>query len=395
MDRPVIIIGAGQAGAQTAISLRELGHRGPVTLIGDEPHLPYQRPPLSKTFLKEDATPGRIYLRPLSFYADRGVDLILGQAVEALDLRNRTAVFADGKELPYGAAVLALGTRPRVPNLPGTELENVFRLRTIADAEALRPVLAGVSRAVIAGGGYVGLEVASALRAMKINVILLEAEDRVLKRVTSAPVSSFFERLHRENGVEILTGVKVAGFAGETRVSSVSLGDGRSLPADAVLLAVGGVANTELAADAGLDTDGGVLVDGYGRTSAPDVYACGDCTRFLSRRYGCLVRLESVQNAIDQAKCVAASITGKPAAYDPVPWFWSDQYSTKLQIAGLSSPDDQITVAGEPGAGPFAVEYRRNGRLVAVDAVDNARAHMLARRRIAEETDPSTLSLGA
>jgi 3-phenylpropionate/trans-cinnamate dioxygenase ferredoxin reductase component len=395
MDGAVVIIGSGQAGAQTAISLRELGHRGSIAMIGEEPHPPYQRPPLSKTFLKGDLAPDRIYLRPLHFYASRGIDIILGRRVAALNPRGRTLTFADGKEMPYHAAVLATGTRARLPALPGLTLSNVFSLRKITDVEALRPAIASGSRIVILGGGYIGLEVASALRAMNTNVILLEAEDRVLKRVTSEPVSGFFEALHLKHGVEILTGVTATRLEGETHVTSVRLSGGGSVPADAVLVATGAAANTELAARAGLDADDGIAVDEFGRTSAPGVYACGDCARFPSRRYGRRVRLESVQNAIDHAKSVAAAIMGRPVPYDPVPWFWSDQYSSKLQIAGLFSPGDRITVLGEPGAGPFAVEYRRNGRLVAVDAIDNARAHMLARRRIAEETDAANLSLGA
>jgi 3-phenylpropionate/trans-cinnamate dioxygenase ferredoxin reductase component len=395
MDGAAVIIGSGQAGAQIAISLRELGHQGPITIIGEEPHPPYQRPPLSKTFLKGDLTPDRIYLRPPHFYASRGIDLVLGRTVGALNPRDRTLTFADGEEMPYHAAVIAAGSSARPPALPGLKLQNVFSLRKIADVEAFRPAITSGSRIVILGGGYIGLEVASALRAMNTNVILLEAEDRVLKRVTSEPVSSFFEAMHREHGTDILTGVKAAGLEGETQVASVRLAGGRSVPADAVLVATGAAANTELAAVAGLDIDGGIVVDEYGRTSAPGVYACGDCTSFPSRRYGRLVRLESVQNAIDQAKAVAAAIMGDPVPYDPVPWFWSDQYASKLQIAGLFSPGDRISVSGEPGAGPFAVEYRRDGRLVAVDAIDNARAHMQARRRIAEETDAAGRSLNA
>jgi 3-phenylpropionate/trans-cinnamate dioxygenase ferredoxin reductase component len=395
MDGAVVIIGSGQAGAQVAISLRELGHWGPITMIGEEPHPPYQRPPLSKAFLKGDLTSDRIYLRPPQFYANRGIDLVLGRRVAALNPRGRTLTFADGEEMPYRAAVLATGTRARMPALSGLSLANVFSLRKIADVEALRPAIVSGSRVVILGGGYIGLEVASALHAMNTSVILLEAEDRVLKRVTSEPVSSFFEALHRKHGVDILTGVKAAGLEGKTRVTSVKLAEGGAVPADAVLLATGAVANTELADEAGLDADDGITVDEFGRTSAPGVYACGDCASFPSRRYGGLIRLESVQNAIDHAKSVAAAITGNPVPYDPVPWFWSDQYSSKLQIAGLFSPGDRSTVLGEPGAGPFAVEYRRDGRLAAVDAIDNARAHMLARRRIAEETDTANLSLGA
>jgi 3-phenylpropionate/trans-cinnamate dioxygenase ferredoxin reductase subunit len=387
MDRSVVIIGAGQAGAQTAASLRELGHRGPVTIIGDEPCLPYQRPPLSKTFLKEPMTAERLQLRPAKFYADRDVNLATERRVAGFDPGGRVVSFTDGAETPFDVLVLATGARPRIPPLPGAGLRNVFVLRGVADAEAIRAALAaGIERVAIVGGGYIGLEIAAALRHLGRRVTIIEAEERVLKRVASEPVSSFFEALHRENGVEIITRARVAALAGDGRVESVRLQDGANIPVDAALLAVGAAPNVELAQAAGLAAEDGVLTDAHGQTSAPGIYACGDCARFTSRRYGRSLRVESVQNAIDQAKCVAAAIAGKPMVYDPVPWFWSDQGQTKLQIAGLSAPGDDIAIEGDPASGSFAVEYRRSGRLVAVDAVNNARAHMLARRRIAEET---------
>jgi 3-phenylpropionate/trans-cinnamate dioxygenase ferredoxin reductase subunit len=386
MQGGVVIIGAGQAGAQVATSLRDAGHTGAIRVVGDEVHLPYQRPPLSKAFLKEAIAEERLHLRPRDFYGDRGIDLVLGHRVVRLDVRNRRLELTGRTDIAFDTLVLATGTRARLPRLPGADLANVFALRSIADVEALRPALAGIARVAIVGGGYIGLEVAAVLREKGKEVLIIEAEDRPLKRVTSATVSHYFTQLHRENGVEFLTGARIAGIEGEKLVAGVRLTCGRLVAADAVLLAVGAIPNTELAETAGLAVQDGVLVDIFGRTSAAGVYACGDCARFPSRRYDRSVRIESVQNAIDQAKCVAATIAGAPAAHDPVPWFWSDQYRTKLQIAGLFDPTDHETVVGEPGSGPFSVEYRRAGRLVAVDAIDNARAHMLARRRIAEET---------
>ncbi len=386
MTRKVAIVGAGQAGAQVAASLRELGHRGGIVIVGDEPHPPYQRPPLSKAFLKEALGPERLYLKPLSFFAEREIELAAGKLVGRIDLRNRRLEATDGDGIDYDILVLATGTRSRLPAIEGGALANVFALRGIGDVETLRPAIASMRRIAIIGGGYIGLEVAAVLRGMGRDVVIVEAEDRILKRVTSPPVSEYFDRLHRANGVEIVTGARLQAITGDERATGIALGDGRNLAADAVLLAIGAIANSELAAAAGIDTGDGILVDAFGRTSVESVFACGDCARFPSRRYRRSVRIESVQNAIDQAKCVAAAIVGRPFAYDPVPWFWSDQYDTKLQIAGLSSSDAEFSVEGDPAGMSFAVEYRRDGRLVAVDAINNARAHMLSRRRIAEET---------
>lgn len=386
MGNRVVILGAGQAGAQVAASLREFGYTEGIVLVGDEAHPPYQRPPLSKAFLKEPLEAQRLHLKPPSFYRDREIELATGCHVGRIDPRERLLHLTSGSSITYDTLVIATGTRPRLPDLPGIGLANVFALRAIADADALRPKLDEIERVVIAGGGYIGLEVAAVMRGMGKHVTIVEAADRLLKRVTSEPVSRFFDDLHRSNGVEILTGARCAAIVGETSVAGVALAGGPVVPADAVLLAVGAIPNTELAAQAGIAVADGILVDVYGRTSRQGIFACGDCARFPSRRYDRSVRIESVQNAIDQAKSVAATIAGNPVRHDPVPWFWSDQYRTKLQIAGLSEVHDEIHIEGEPGAGPFAVEYRRAGRLVAVDAIDNARAHMLSRRRIAEET---------
>ncbi|MBS0243979.1 MAG: FAD-dependent oxidoreductase, partial [Proteobacteria bacterium] len=387
MTGTVVIVGAGQAGAQVAASLREHGHAGRIVIIGDEPHLPYQRPPLSKAHLKSDLAAARLELWPADFYVNRDIELITGTAALRLDPRHCNVALASGSDIAFDKLVIATGTRARTPPIPGIDLDGVASLRSIADVARLRPRLDAMRRAVIIGGGYIGLEVAAVLREAGKDVTIVEAEERLLKRVCADVTGRFFEALHRENGVTVLTSAKVAAISGETRASGVVLGDGRVIGADLVLLAVGAVANAELAAEAGLAVGDGILVDALGRTSVDGVYSCGDCTRFPSRRFGKAVRLESVQNAIEQAKAVAATIAGKPTPHDPIPWFWSDQYSAKLQIAGLSDSSDTVTSEGATG-GSLIVEYRRRGRLVAVDAVNNARAHMLARRRIAEATGP-------
>jgi 3-phenylpropionate/trans-cinnamate dioxygenase ferredoxin reductase subunit len=385
----IVAIGAGQAAAQFAISLRQGKFAGEILVIGAEPYLPYQRPPLSKKFLSERLQPEKLFLRPENFWRDLNVDMALSVAVARVDPRNKTVTLADGCELGYGKLVLATGTRASALAVPGTALANVFSLRAIADVHRLRPALDAAERVVIVGGGYIGLEVAAVLRGEGRAVTVVEAEDRVLKRVTAPAVSDFFDALHRERGVDIRLGARLAAITGDARATGVALADGKALGADVILLATGARANAELAQAAGLACQDGVLVDEFTRSSAPDIYAIGDCARLPSRRYGRRLRLESVQNAVDQAKAAAAVLLGEPAAYDPVPWFWSDQYDVKLQIAGLSAGHTSYDIVGDPAEARFSAEYRSDGRLIAVDAINDARAHMLARRHIAQETDPT------
>jgi 3-phenylpropionate/trans-cinnamate dioxygenase ferredoxin reductase component len=385
-SEPVVVIGAGQAAAQLAISLRQGGFSGGITVIGDEPYLPYQRPPLSKKFLAEHRPPDVLYLRPETFWRDQDVTFLLGTAVAAVDRGNRRVTLADGRELAYGALVFATGTSARALPVPGLDRPDIFSLRQIDDVRRLRPALDSAQRIVIVGGGYIGLEVASVARAEGREVTIIEMEERVLKRVTAQVVSAFFERIHRERGVAIRPGARLAAIEGAPGRTVVRLADGGELPADLVLIAAGARANDHLAAAAGIACNDGILVDETARTDTSGIYAIGDCTRFPSRRYGRLLRLESVQNAIDQAKAAAAAILGRPQPYDPVPWFWSDQYEIKLQIAGLVDGHDTAACIGDPAAAHFSVEYRQHGRLIAVDAINDARAHMLARRRIGEET---------
>ena len=382
----IVVVGAGQAAAQCAISLRQGGYAGSLVVIGDEPHLPYQRPPLSKKYLTERAQPDSLFLRPVSFWRELDVEMAIGAAAEAVDLRNKIVTLAGGREIPYDNLVIATGTRARALPLPGATLPYVMSLRAIADVHKLRMALDAAERVAIVGGGYIGLEVAAVMRGEGRAVTIVEAEDRLLKRVTSPVVSGFFDTLHRQRGVDIRLDARLAAIAGDVRATGVVLTGGETIGADAVLLATGACANDELASAAGLVCDDGIVVDEFAQSSVAGVYAIGDCSRLPSRRYGRRLRLESVQNAIDQAKAAAAAILGNPAAYDPVPWFWSDQYDVKLQIAGLSEGYDSCETVGDVNAGRFSVEYRRHGRLIAVDAANEARAHMVARRRIAEET---------
>jgi 3-phenylpropionate/trans-cinnamate dioxygenase ferredoxin reductase subunit len=388
-DGGVIVVGAGQAAAQLCLSLRAGGFGDRIRVIGAERFAPYQRPPLSKKFLTERRPPETLLLRPETLWRDQGVELVLDTTVKELDLARRTIATLDprgrSQELTFGTLVLATGTRARALTAPGAELAGIFSLRSIDDVQRLRPALDAAGRIVIVGGGYIGLEVAAIMRQESRDVMVLEAEDRLLKRVTGTEVSTFFETLHRERGVDIRLGARLAAVVGEGAVSGVQLTDGTLLAADAVLLAIGAQANDDLGRSAGLACRDGILVDALARTSAPGVYAVGDCTRFPSGRFGRQIRLESVQNAIDQAKTAAGAIMGAPRPYDPVPWFWSDQYEIKLQMAGLSDDYDSAEVVGERATPRFSVEYRQQGKLIAVDAVNDARAHMMSRRRIAEE----------
>jgi 3-phenylpropionate/trans-cinnamate dioxygenase ferredoxin reductase component len=387
MSGPVLVIGAGQAAAQLAMSLRQGGFGERIVIIGDEPYLPYQRPPLSKKFLSERREPHVLFLRPEKFWRDQNVAFELGACVAAVEPAHRRVTFTDGREIDYGTLVFASGTSARMPPIPGLTQAGVHVVRRIDDVAKLRPALDNARRVVIIGGGYIGLEVAAVVRGEGREVLVLEALERVLKRVTGPPVSEFYTAYHRERGVDVRLGAKILSLERDGTGALVRLEPDERIATDLVLVATGARANDEIARAAGIACEDGILVDAQARTSTPGVYAIGDCTRFPSRRYGRRLRLESVQNAIDQAKAAAASILGAPQPYDPVPWFWSDQYDLKLQMAGLADGCDDVTIVGDVAARRFSVEYRRAGRLIAVDAVNDARAHMLSRRRIAEETN--------
>jgi 3-phenylpropionate/trans-cinnamate dioxygenase ferredoxin reductase subunit len=384
MSAGILILGAGQAAAQLAISLRQGGYAGAIRMVGDEAYAPYQRPPLSKAFLKEKASIDTLLLRRESYWADHQVALELGTAATAVDLRGKRVTLRDGRNLPYDTLVFATGTRARDLPLPGIDLDGVFSLRKIDDVKRLRPALDAVRRVAIVGAGYIGLEVAAVLRQEDREATVVEAETRVMKRVAGEDVSKFFDGLHRSRGVDIRLGARLAGIEGEGRAAGLALVSGEKIAADLVLVATGARANDDLAAAAGLPCEDGIVVDDFA-SAAPDVYAIGDCARFVSHRYGRKIRLECVQNAIDQAKAAASAILGKPVPYDPVPWFWSDQYEIKLQITGLLDGYDASETVGSPAESRFSVEYRKSGKLIAVDAINDGRAHMLGRRRIAAD----------
>lgn len=379
-----VIVGAGQAGVQLAVSLREAGDTAPIALVGAEPHQPYQRPPLSKGYLTGAIDTDRIALRAPAFYADRDIEVVTGERVTELGTGH--ALTGGGREFAFDRLALAVGARVRRLAVPGADLGGVHYLRDRSDADRLRAELDGADRVVVVGGGFVGLEAAASARAQGRSVVVVEAADRLVGRAVAPVVSEFYRRAHERRGTRVLLGAGVTALSGEHgRVRSVHLSDGTELPADLVLVGIGVVPRTELAERLGLACDGGIPVDRSARTALPDVVAVGDCTRQphpAGDEFGA-VRLESVQNAVHQAKIAAATLTGGARPAPEVPWFWSDQADLKLQIAGLSTGADEIVVRGDPETERFAAMHYRNGQLQAIDAVNSPAEYLVVRRALA------------
>tara|TARA_R110000751_G_scaffold12408_7_gene42593 strand:+ start:20488 stop:21735 length:1248 start_codon:yes stop_codon:yes gene_type:complete len=378
----IVVIGGGQAGAQALQSLRQSGYAGALTLVGDEPALPYQRPPLSKAYMKGEMTEERLYFRPAPWYQDQNIEVILSTPAKSIDRANRTVELAHGGHLDYDALIIATGSRPRVLPVKGATLHGVHDLRDLSDVERIRPNMIAGRKMVIVGAGYIGLEAAAVARQMGLDVTVLEMAPRVLARVTSPVMSEFFETEHRAQGVQILTGARLDHLDGDgDTVTAAILADGTRVDADIVLVGIGILPNEELAKDAGIACNNGILVDRDARTSDPRVFAAGDCASRPLVHYGRSGRLESVHNAIEQGKLAAAAILGKPRPAEDCPWFWSDQYDLKLQIAGLSQDYDEIVVRGDPKDRKFAAFYLRNGTLIAVDAI-NSPPEFLASKKL-------------
>lgn len=379
----IVIIGAGQAGGETASELRKQGFAGRIVLVGDEPHVPYRRPPLSKAYLNGSATQESLYILPPAGLEKARIEFIGGVRAERIDRAAKQLHLADGRALHYDKLVLATGGRARTLSLPGADRPNVFPLRSIADVQALRGHCLEGKSAVIIGGGFIGLEVAAVAVKLGMKVTVLEGLPRVLARVTVPEVSAFFERIHREAGVDLRTGVQIAALEGEAAVTQVVLADGSRIAADFVLAGIGQLPNVELAQQAGLVVDNGIVVDEYSRTADPDIYAAGDCANHPNAFYGCRLRLESVQNAMEQGRVVAAALLGKPQVYNVVPWFWSDQYDLKLQMVGLSAGFDRMIVRGDFNSRAFAAFYLKDGRMIAADTVGRPQDFMFAKKLVA------------
>ena len=383
-----LIIGGGQAGLSAAAELRKRRYDGPVTILSAEPVIPYQRPPLSKAYLSGELPLERLWLKPQAWYERADVAVRTGVRAAAIDRSAGEILTEAGERLGYDHLILATGGAARTPPLPGADLPGVFTLRTLAEADALSEALKTANRIVIIGAGYIGLEVAASARKRGHEVTVLEAADRPMARTASALLSGWFGAIHRGYGVDLQVNAPVEAITGEDRARGVRLADGEAIAADVVLVAAGLTPNTELAEAAGLACQDGVLVDPSARTEDERIYACGDVARFELKRYAATVRLESVQNAIDQAKAAAAAICGEPQTYDPVPWFWSDQYELKLQIAGLIDGADQMVRRGDPEEGKFALFHLKDGALIAVEAVNSAPEYMAGQRMIANRVRP-------
>jgi 3-phenylpropionate/trans-cinnamate dioxygenase ferredoxin reductase component len=388
----VVIVGAGQAGFQVAASLRMEGYEGSIALIGDEPNLPYQRPPLSKGFMSGKQDIEATVLRPLAFYESHRIDLITGARVTEIDRESHAVRLASGGSLRYDALVLAVGARNRTLPVKGADLNGVCYLRTDAEAVEIRQRLQHARDIVVIGGGFIGLELAAAARTLGKSVRVLEIQSRLMPRVVSPILSDFYRDLHTGQGVEISLGVALSEMVGyEGKVSEAVLSDGSVCPADLVLVGIGVIPNIELAYHAALSVANGIAVDEHLRTQDESIYAIGDCADhpnpFADRSSGGRARIESVQNAADQAKCVAAAIVGRSENYRAVPWFWTDQFDIKLQMAGLSDGYGQVVTRGEPESRKFSVFYFRDGRLAAVDSINRPADHMAGRKLIGAGTE--------
>lgn len=395
MSQTCVVIGASHAAASFVTGLRQDGWEGPIQVIGDEPHIPYHRPPLSKALLAGEKSLEDIYIRPLDVYNKANVEFLLGTRAEGIDRANKQVVLADGRKIAYDKLALTVGSRVRKVNVPGHDLEGIHYLRDYADVSRIKKHVKTGGNAVIVGGGYIGLEAAAVLKKLGMKVTVLEMMDRVLQRVTAPEVSEFYTRIHTEEGVQIRCKVGATGFEGNGSVAKVVCNDGSSLPADLVIIGIGIIPNTELAQAAGLKVENGIVVDDRARTSDPDIVSAGDCTWHYNAIYDRWLRLESVQNANDQGRIAASTVAGLDKAYNALPWFWSDQYDLKLQIAGLNQGYDKVVVRGDrAGSRSFAAFYLRDGHVMAVDAVNRSAEFMVGKRLILEKhaVDPARLA---
>jgi 3-phenylpropionate/trans-cinnamate dioxygenase ferredoxin reductase subunit len=388
----IVVIGAGQAGSSLVVKLRNSGFEGQITLIGEEQVPPYQRPPLSKKYLLGKMALERLFLRPEKFYRDNGIDLHLGAHVSAID-RAKKVVVVGGKRVEYDHLVLTTGSVPRrLPANIGGALEGVFVVRDLRDVEAMAPGFTDGARVLIVGGGYIGLEAAAVAAKKGLNVTLVEMSERILQRVAAPETSNYFRALHQTHGVDIREGVGLDRLTGEDHVKGAKLTDGSELEVDFVIVGVGIMPATELAEQAGLEIENGIKTNGFGQTSDPAIWAAGDCASYPHK--GGRLRLESVPNAIDMAECVAGNILGASKAYVPQPWFWSDQYEVKLQIAGLSTGFTRIITRPGDKEGSVSYWYFAGNQLLAVDAMNEPRAYMVGKRLIdnGKSPDPKAIA---
>ena len=387
----VVIIGAGHAAGQAAASLRQAKYAGDITIVGDEAHIPYQRPPLSKAYLKGDQSADKVYLRAESFYADRDIAMKLSTRATAIDTTAKTVALSSDETLHYDHLLISTGSRPRKLSIDGSDLPGIHYLRTMDDVDGLRDGMQADANLVIVGGGYIGLEVAAVGRELGLNVHVLEMEERILQRVTTPEMSAYYHQLHEGRGVNIHTNTAVTGFAGDGKVQEVLCGDKR-YPADIVIVGIGIIPNTELAEAAGIVCNNGIVVDDHCCTSDPNVYAAGDCTNHPNPLLDRRLRLESVPNAMDQARVSTANMLGDDKTYAAIPWFWSDQYELKLQMVGFSADGDAQVLRGDMANNQFAIFYLKDGKVVAADAVNSPKEFMLCKQLVGKSADPAMLA---
>ena len=386
----IVVIGSGQAAIQTVMSLKRNEFTGSIKVIGEEDHLPYQRPPLSKDFLLEEYKPERVSLKKKEFYEENGVDLILGKRAESIDTILKEITLSDENKIRYDQLVIATGSRVRKLNVPGSDKKGIYYLRDLDDANALKQRLKKNKKMVIVGAGYIGLEVASVAASLGVEVTVIEMANRVMNRTVDPMISSYYQKLHESHGVKIHLDNGLKAFEGGDSVNAVLCSDGLILEADLVVIGAGVLPNQEIAIEAGLECNNGIMVNEFGETSTAHVYACGDCTNHPNKGLNTRLRLESVHNAMEQSKTVANTIMGNKEPYDQVPWFWSDQYDHKLQLVGISGDHDEVVMRGLESEQKFLLFYLKNSELIAVNAINSSKEFLICRKLVANKVKISS-----
>ena len=386
----LVVIGAGQSAIQCITSLKKEGYEGSITLVGEEEHLPYQRPPLSKGFLDDSINKERLYFKKLDFFTENKIQLKLGISATSVDIENNLVNLSDEEKLHFDKLVFATGSRVRLLDFPGNDLDNIHYLRGLDDAENIKKGLEKSKHLVVIGAGYIGLEVAAIASEKGVKVSIVEMADRVMSRTVDPQISDYYLNLHQNNGVKFKFNTSLEEIKGQGQVESVMCSDGTSINADMVIIGAGVIPNTEIAQNSGVSCENGILVDEFGRTNFKNVFACGDCTSHPNKLLNMQLRLESVHNAMEQSKAAAMSVLDKPAEYSQIPWFWSDQYDHKLQIVGISGSHDTVTMRGSTDASKFMLFYTRGEELVAVDAVNNPKDFLICRKLVANKVKIKT-----
>ena len=386
----IVIIGSGQAAIQAAISLKKNEFTGSIKIIGEEDHLPYQRPPLSKDFLLDEYKPERVSLKKKEFYEENKVDLILGKRAESIDTNLKEIILSDKNKIYYDQLIIATGSRVRKLNVPGSDKKGLYYLRDLDDASALKQRLKENKKMVIVGAGYIGLEVASVAASLGVEVTVIEMANRVMNRTVDPIISSYYQKLHESHGVKIHLDNGLKEFEGDASVTAVLCSDGLRLEADLVVIGAGVLPNQEIAIKAGLECNNGIIVNEFGETSNEHVFACGDCTNHPNKSLNTRLRLESVHNAMEQSKTVANTIMGNRKPYDQVPWFWSDQYDHKLQLVGISGEHDETIMRGSESEQKFLLFYLKNSELIAVNAINSSKEFLICRKLVANKVKISS-----